>query len=78
MPERYRRLRFPIEVVEHCVWLYFHFSLSLARIEPFKVTMPMEAVIETRLTNDEGGPRRWWRPNTGKAKMPAAREASPR
>jgi hypothetical protein len=34
--ERYIRHRFPIKVVEDCVWLYFRFSLShhMGQIQP--------------------------------------------
>ena len=30
---RYHRLRFTTEIVTHCVWLYFSFSLSFRNVE---------------------------------------------
>jgi hypothetical protein len=38
--------------------------------------MNMEGVIEPQLANGEAGPSKVVRPNTGKAKMLAVREAS--
>jgi transposase-like protein len=32
-PNLYRRHRFPGEVISHCVWLYYRFSLSYRDIE---------------------------------------------
>ena len=32
-PESYRGRRFPIEVVEQCIWLYFRFALSYRDVE---------------------------------------------
>src|SRR5882762_3509242 len=29
----YRRHRFPAEIISHCVWLYFRFSLSFRDVE---------------------------------------------
>lgn len=29
----YKRYRFPIEIIQHCVWLYFRFSLSYRDVE---------------------------------------------
>ncbi len=29
----YRRYRFPTEIISHCVWLYFRFSLSFRDVE---------------------------------------------
>ena len=29
----YRRHRFPIEIISHCVWLYFRFALSFRDVE---------------------------------------------
>jgi putative transposase len=30
---RYHRHRFPVEIISHCVWLYFRFALSFRDIE---------------------------------------------
>jgi putative transposase len=30
---RYARHRFPVEVINHAVWLYFRFPLSLRMVE---------------------------------------------
>jgi putative transposase len=32
-PPLYRRHRFPSEVISHCVWLYFRFSISYRDVE---------------------------------------------
>jgi putative transposase len=29
----YKGHRFPVEVIDHCVWLYFRFSLSFREVE---------------------------------------------
>ncbi len=46
-PERYRRHRFPIEVVEHCVWLYFRFPLSYRNIEEMMAVRGVRVTYET-------------------------------
>ena len=30
---RYYRYRFPTEIISHCVWLYFRFTLSFRDVE---------------------------------------------
>ena len=44
----YRRHRFPGEIISHCVWLYFRFSLSFRDIEEMMakrgITVSYEAV----------------------------------
>jgi putative transposase len=32
-PSIYHRHRFPAEIISHCVWLYFHFTLSFRDVE---------------------------------------------
>jgi putative transposase len=32
-PDLYARHRFPSEIISHCVWLYFRFSLSYRDVE---------------------------------------------
>jgi putative transposase len=47
---RYRRHRFPTEIISHCVWLYFRFSLSFRDVEEMLamrgVTLSYETVRE--------------------------------
>jgi putative transposase len=45
--ERYRRHRFPIDVVEQCVWLYFRFALSYRDIEEMMVKRGVRVTYET-------------------------------
>jgi hypothetical protein len=45
--ERYRRHRFPIEAVEHCVWLYFRFSLSYRNLEEMIAVRDVRVTYET-------------------------------
>jgi hypothetical protein len=45
-PERYRRHRFLIEVVEHCIWLYFGFSLSYRTIEEMMAVRGVRVTYE--------------------------------
>jgi putative transposase len=44
----YKRHRFPVEIISHCVWLYYRFSLSYRDVEEFMaergVTLSHEAV----------------------------------
>ena len=40
----YRRHRFPAEIINHCVWLYFRFALSFRDVEEI---MAMRGVIVT-------------------------------
>jgi len=44
---RYRRHRFPIEVVEQCVWLYFRFALSYRNIEKMMAKRGVLVTYET-------------------------------
>src|SRR6266851_4350680 len=49
-PSLYHRHRFPAEIISHCVWLYFRFSLSLRDVEEMLamrgVTLSYETVRE--------------------------------
>jgi len=45
--ERCRRPRFPIEVVEQCVWLYFRFSMSYRNIEEVMAKRGIQVTYET-------------------------------
>ena len=44
---RYRRHRFPIEVVEQCIWLYFRFALSYRNIEEMMAKRGVPVTYET-------------------------------
>lgn len=44
---RYRRHGFPIEVIEQCVWLYFHFALSYRNIEEMMAKRGVPVTYET-------------------------------
>ena len=44
---RYRRYRFPIEVVEQCIWLYFRFALSYRNIEEMMSKRGIQVSYET-------------------------------
>lgn len=46
-PERYRRHRFPIEVVEQCVWLYYRFPLGFRDIEEVMAKRGVQLTCET-------------------------------
>ncbi len=46
-PETYRRHRYPIEVVEHCVWLYFRFALSYRNVEEMMAKRGVQLTYET-------------------------------
>ncbi len=46
-PSLYRRHRFPSEIISHCVWLYFRFSISYRDVEEM---MLMRGVILTHET----------------------------
>ena len=47
---RYYRHRFPVEIISHCVWLYFRFPLSFRDVEEILavrgVSLSYEAVRE--------------------------------
>ena len=44
----YKRYRFPVEIISHCVWLYFRFCFSYRDVEELMaergVTLTYEAV----------------------------------
>ncbi|WP_353072150.1 IS6 family transposase [Tunturiibacter gelidiferens] len=44
---RYRRHRFPIEVVEQCVWLYFCFAINYRNIEEMMAKRGVPVTYET-------------------------------
>lgn len=46
-PISYKRLRFPPEVIQHAVWLYFRFTLSLRDVEELLAQRGGEVSYET-------------------------------
>ena len=49
----YKRHRFPAEIISHCVWLYFRFSLSYRDVE--------EMMLERGVLVSHEAVRYWWR-----------------
>ena len=43
----YRRHRFPSEVISHCVWLYFRFSISYRDVEEMMTARGLTLTYET-------------------------------
>ncbi len=43
----YRRHRFPAEIINHCVWLYFRFALSFRDVEVFMAMRGVTLTYET-------------------------------
>src|SRR5712675_511003 len=43
----YRRHRFPSEIISHCVWLYFRFSLSFRDVEELMSSRGVSLSYET-------------------------------
>ncbi len=46
-PSLYRRHRFPAEIISHCVWLYFRFSVSYRDVEEMIATRGVSLTYET-------------------------------
>ncbi len=46
-PPLYRRHRFPSEDISHCVWLYFHFSISYRDVEEMMAMRGLTLTYET-------------------------------
>jgi putative transposase len=68
-PNRYKRHRFPAEIISHCVWLYFRFCLSYRDVEELMaergIILTYEAV-------------RYWRRKFGQAYANQLRRRRPR
>ncbi len=45
--ELYKRHRFPAEIISHCVWLYFRFSLSYRDVEEMMLERGVQLSYET-------------------------------
>ncbi|MDX3134593.1 IS6 family transposase [Streptomyces europaeiscabiei] len=43
----YKRLRYPVEVISHCVWLYFRFPLSFREVEELMLERGIVVSYET-------------------------------
>lgn len=43
----YRRHRFPVEIIRHCVWLYFRFALSYRDVEELMAERGVRLTYET-------------------------------
>ncbi len=43
----YKGYRFPLEIISHCVWLYFRFSLSYRDIEEIMAERGVMLTYET-------------------------------
>lgn len=43
----YHRHRFPTEIISHCVWLYFRFSLSFRDVEEMMARRGVVLTCET-------------------------------
>jgi putative transposase len=44
---RYKRHRFPAEIITHAVWLYFRFPLSLRHVEDLLAVRGIEVSFQT-------------------------------
>lgn len=53
---RYRRHRFPVEIISHAVWLYHRFCLSFRDVEDLLAEREVEVTYEAI--------RRWCAPTT--------------
>jgi putative transposase len=42
--------RYPVEIINHCVWLYFRFSLSFREVEELMLARGVAVSYESRLT----------------------------
>ena len=68
-PNLYKRHRFPAEIIRHCVWLYYRFSLSYRDVE--------ELMVERGITVSHEAVRYWCR-KFGQAYANALRRRCPR
>ncbi|MFG3002307.1 hypothetical protein ACGFYK_38460, partial [Streptomyces sp. NPDC048340] len=62
MVPSYRNHRYPVEVISHCVWLYFRFPLSFREVEELMLERGIVVSYETvrrwclrsRISTDHG------------------------
>ena len=43
----YKGFRFPVEIISHCVWLYYRFPLSLREVEEMMLARGVTVSHET-------------------------------
>ena len=43
----YKRHRYPVEIIDHCVWLYFRFTLSFREVEEMMLARGVVVSYET-------------------------------
>jgi putative transposase len=43
----YKGFRFPVEIISHCVWLYYRFPLSLREVEEMSLARGVTVSHET-------------------------------
>jgi putative transposase len=43
----YQRHRYPVEIIDHCVWLYLRFTLSLREVEEMMLARGVVVSYET-------------------------------
>ena len=43
----YKRHRYPVEIIDHCVWLYFRFTLSFREVEEMMLARGVVVSDET-------------------------------
>ena len=68
-PPLYRRHRFPSELISHCVWLYFRFSISYRDVEEMMAVRGLTLTYETV---------RYWCLKFGQTYATGLRRKSPR
>ncbi len=57
-PNQYKRYRFPPEIIQHAVWLYYRFNLSLRDIEDLLAERGIDVTYEAiRLWCNRFGPK---------------------
>jgi transposase-like protein len=70
----YKGHRYPGEIIAHCVWLYFRFSLSFREVED---TVPPEVRAARRKVTPHRHPRRNERNERAKTGVATRSQASP-
>jgi putative transposase len=53
----YKGFRFPVEIISHCVWLYYRFSLSLREVEEMMLARGVTVSHETIVRHEAPGNR---------------------
>jgi putative transposase len=53
----YRGHRFPVEIISHCVWLYYRFPLSLREVEEMMLARGVVVSYETIVRHEAPGNR---------------------